>query len=282
MSGIYLQLALPNLNVELALPGRGIIAITGVSGSGKTTLLRAVAGLERSARGRVDINGAVWLDDSRAVNLPAHRRQVGFVFQEASLFAHLSVLQNIEFGLRRSVVSDRKIALDEAIDLLGIRSLLQRDPATLSGGESQRVAIARALATSPRLLLMDEPLAALDAQRKSELLPYLERLHRDFDIPVLYVSHALDEVARLADHVVTLEAGRLLASGSVFDVFGDPEPAMTMGDHALTLIEARVIAHDTHGQLTQVEFSGGTLWLDHCQADIGELLRLRIEARVVK
>lgn len=281
MSGIHLQLALPNLNVDLTLPGGGIIAVTGASGAGKTTLLRAVAGLETALRGRIDINGAVWQDDSAAVNLPAYRRAVGFVFQEPSLFAHLSVQKNIEFGMQRGSLLNRKISMTHAIDLLGIGALLQRNPSTLSGGESQRVAIARALVTSPLLLLMDEPLASLDWQKKAEVLPYLDRLHQEFDIPVLYVSHALDEVAHLADHVVMLEAGKELASGSVFDMISRTDLALCSGDHASSLILARVIARDAHYQLTQAEFSGGTLWLAHCQAEMGAMVRLRIEARDV-
>jgi molybdate transport system ATP-binding protein len=281
MSGLHLRVHLPNLQVDLTLPGRGITAVTGASGAGKTTLLRAVAGLETASRGRIDINGALWQDDSLAVHLPTHRRAVGYVFQEASLFAHLSVQQNIEFGLRRSTLPNRKIALNEAIELLGIGALLQRKPATLSGGESQRVAIARALVTSPALLLMDEPLASLDLQKKAEVLPYLDRVHQEFDLPVLYVSHALDEVAHLADHVVLLEAGKELASGSVFDMISRTDLALSAGDHASSLILARVIARDAHYQLTQAEFSGGALWLAHCQAQIGEMVRLRIEARDV-
>ena len=281
MSGIHLQLHLPNLNVDLRLPARGIIAVTGASGSGKTTLLRAVAGLEKGARGRIDINGAVWQDDRLALHVPAYRRGVGFVFQEPSLFAHLSVRQNIEFGMQRSNLPNRKIAMDGVIELLGIGALLQRNPSTLSGGESQRVAIARALVTSPLLLLMDEPLAALDLQKKAEVLPYLDRLHQEFDIPVLYVSHALDEVAHLADHVVMLEAGKELASGSVFDMVSRTDLALSCGDHASSLILARVIARDEHYQLTQTEFSGGNLWLAHCQAPMGQMVRLRIEARDV-
>ena len=192
------------LDVDLQLPGRGITALFGPSGCGKTTLLRAVAGLVRPAPGRVVVNGEVWQDDAASVWRPTHRRPLGVVFQEASLFDHLNVQRNLDFGRRRVPASERHVSLEQAIDLLGIAPLLQRNPASLSGGERQRVAIARALATSPRLLLMDEPLAALDAARKAELLPYFERLQRELDMPVLYVTHSLDEVARLASEVVLM------------------------------------------------------------------------------
>ena len=281
MNGVDLRLKLANLDVAVKLPGRGVSAIVGPSGAGKTTLLRAVAGLEKTALGRVEINGSVWHDHDLAIYLPAHQRAIGFVFQEASLFPHLSVQENVEFGLRRIAVDKRKIAMTQAIELLGIGALLQRSPSTLSGGESQRVAIARALATSPELLLMDEPLASLDEQRKSEILPYLDQLHHELEIPVLYVSHAIDEVARLADYVVMLEAGKVRASGTVFELISRSDSPLAHGDHACALINANVVAHDAHYQLTQVGFSGGTLWLTNTQENIGTAVRLRIQARDV-
>lgn len=200
------------LDVDLRLPERGFTALFGVSGCGKTTCLRAIAGLER-ARGRVEIGAQVWQDDARRIWLPTHRRELGYVFQEASLFPHLSARANIEFGLKRTPSARRRVQMDQAIELLGLEHLLDRSPHTLSGGEGQRVAIARALVTSPRLLLMDEPLSALDAPRRAEVLPYLERLQRELDIPILYVSHAREEVLQLAQEVVLLEAGRVLAQG---------------------------------------------------------------------
>jgi molybdate transport system ATP-binding protein len=188
------------LDVDLRLPGRGVTALFGPSGSGKTTLLRCVAGLEPAARGRLVVNGECWQDDARASG--AHPpRALGYVFQEASLFPHLSVRRNLEFGLRRIPPAERRCRWTTRWNCWA-SAPAERMPASLSGGERQRVAIARALLTSPRLLLMDEPLAALDAKRKQEILPYLERLHDELDIPVLYVSHSPDEVARLADHVV--------------------------------------------------------------------------------
>lgn len=281
MSGVQLQLALPHLNVTLDLPGQGICAITGASGAGKTTLLRAVAGLEPQLRGRVAINAMVWHDDQAGICVPVHRRAVGFVFQEPSLFAHLSVQKNIEFGLRRSTAPDGKMALERAITLLGIGALLQRMPALLSGGERQRVAIARALASSPAILLMDEPLAALDQQRKDEILPYLDELQRDRQLAVLYVSHATDEVARLADHVVVLENGRVRASGDVFEMINHAQDWSDSAEGGCSLIAAEVIAHDPVYQLTQVGFPGGTLWLGASGAALGTTLRLRVQARDV-
>lgn len=281
MSGLGLQLALPRLEVQLTLPGRGISAVVGESGAGKTTLLRAVAGLERDARGRVEMNGEIWQDDSAGIFLPTHQRRVGFVFQEPSLFPHLSVQKNIEYGLQRIAVIDRKIALAAVVELLGIGQLLQRAGSTLSGGEQQRVAIARALATSPSLLLMDEPLAALDEQRRAEILPYLEQLHAQLDIPILYVSHAMDEVARLADYVVVLESGKVRACGEVFDMINSVELPFGKGEHACTVVAATVLAYDSHYQLAEAQFSGGTLYLASNPVTAGSVLRLRILARDV-
>jgi molybdate transport system ATP-binding protein len=196
------------LKVDLQLPGRGVTALYGHSGSGKTTCLRCIAGLERAEDGFVQVNDEVWQDSRNGLFVPPHKRALGYVFQEASLFPHLSVRANLEFGLKRIPRAQRRVDMAQATELLGIGHLLERHPQHLSGGERQRIGIARALLTSPRLLLMDEPLAALDSQRKGEILPYLERLHDELDIPVLYVSHAQDEVARLADHIVLLRDGR--------------------------------------------------------------------------
>jgi len=212
---IDLRLARPafTLEVRQTLPAQGITAFFGPSGCGKTTLLRAIAGLER-AQGRVAMGDAAWQDDARGAFVPAHQRSLGYVIQEAALFPHLDVRRNLDYGLKRTRAEERRIPLDQVIELLGIGHLMQRRTTTLSGGERQRVAIARALATSPRLLLMDEPLAALDMQRKREVLPYLEGLQRELRLPILYVSHAIDEVSRLADHLLVMEEGRVRAAGS--------------------------------------------------------------------
>jgi len=278
---ITVALAFPDfsLDVELDLPGRGITALTGPSGCGKTTCLRVVAGLQRAASARIVVNGEVWQDGARF--LPTHRRPLGYVFQETRLFPHLDVRRNLEFGLRRVPPAQRRVPLDQAVELLGIGHLLARKPDTLSGGERQRVGIARALATSPRLLLMDEPLASLDLQRKREVLPYLERLHAELDIPVLYVSHAPDEVARLADHLVLLERGRVTASGATQALMTRLDLPMAQGDGAAALVEARVSGHDPRYALMQLDFSGGTLLLPHAGMPPGQAVRVRIQARDV-
>jgi len=267
------------LDVDLTLPGQGVTALFGHSGSGKTTCLRAMAGLERAPGGYLAVGGEVWQDDARGVFLPTHRRPLGYVFQEANLFAHLSVRANLAFGQKRS---PGKARLDEIAGLLGIDGLLDRQPDSLSGGERQRVAIARALATSPRLLLMDEPLAALDTQRKAEVLPYLERLHSALDIPVVYVSHALDEVARLAEHMVLLEAGRVRASGPTAELIARLDLPLAQGDAAATVVTGTVIEHAPQDHITCVAFAGGQLLLVSPQARAaGDTVKLRVQARDV-
>jgi molybdate transport system ATP-binding protein len=271
------------LDVALALPSRGVSALFGPSGCGKTTLLRALAGLER-ATGRVALDGAVWQDDAAAsvpVFVPTHQRPIGYVIQEAALFPHLDVRRNLDYGQRRIALAERRIALDQAVELLGIGALMDRRPATLSGGERQRVAIARALATSPQLLLMDEPLAALDAARKAEILPYLERLHRAMALPIVYVTHALDEVARLADHLVLLQAGRVLAEGGVADLFARTDLPLGRQDEAGVVLEARVAAHDLPYGLTRIAVPGGGLWLGAIEQPVGTPVRVRVLARDV-
>ncbi len=269
------------LDIDLDLPGRGITALFGASGSGKTTCLRVLAGLEPTTLGRVCLEGEVWQDSALGVFCPVHRRALGYVFQEASLFEHLRVEDNVKFGFRRTPAPQRQHSWDQALALLGIAHLLQRWPHELSGGERQRVAIARALATSPRILLMDEPLAALDARRKAEVLPYLEKLHSELDIPVLYVSHALDEVARLADHLVLLEAGRVTASGPASALLTRLDLPLAHGDSAGAVLTATVLSHDPDDHLTTARFCGGTLSVPMQTAGIGQLLRIRVQARDV-
>ncbi|MEQ7918315.1 molybdenum ABC transporter ATP-binding protein [Xanthomonas sp. WHRI 1810A] len=271
------------LDVDLALPGRGVSALFGHSGSGKTTCLRCIAGLEKAPEGLIRINGETWQDSANGVFLPPHKRAVGYVFQEASLFPHLSVKGNLEFGLRRIPTHQRRVQLDHASELLGIDHLLARDPATLSGGERQRVGIARALLTSPRLLLLDEPLAALDARRKSEILPYLERLHDELEIPMLYVSHSQDEVARLADHLVLLSDGKVLASGPIGETLARLDLPLAMGDDAGVVIEGIVSAYDADYQLLTVRLprSELTIRVAHSPLQPGKPLRLKVQARDV-
>ncbi|WP_314410160.1 molybdenum ABC transporter ATP-binding protein [Pseudomonas kuykendallii] len=269
------------LRVEARLPVSGVTAIFGHSGSGKTTLLRCIAGLERARGGRVTVAEECWQDDSRGLFVPPHKRALGYVFQEASLFPHLSVRRNLEYGQRRIAASERRISLDQAVELLGIGHLLERSPQRLSGGERQRVGIARALATSPRLLLLDEPLAALDQRRKQEVLPYLARLHAELGIPMLYVSHSLAEVTRLADHMLYLEAGEVRAVGPLNRVLTSAELPLAHLDEAETALEGRIEAHDQAFQLSYVRVPGGRLALPLTELPAGRAVRVGIQARDV-
>ena len=270
-----------SLDVSLAVPSRGVTAVFGPSGSGKTSLLRCIAGLERAGSGHLSVNGEVWQDDAAGVFVPVHKRPLGYVFQEASLFAHLDVAGNLDFGLRRVAPARRRVPLEQAIELLGLRTLMQRMPGTLSGGERQRVAIARALATSPRLLLMDEPLASLDIARKAEILPYLERLHDELDMPVLYVSHAPDEVARLADHLVLLDAGRVTASGPTRELMTRLDLPLAHGDAAAAVLDAVISAVEPDWHMSHAEFPGGRISLLNPSLQVGQRVRVRIQARDV-
>jgi molybdate transport system ATP-binding protein len=267
-----------SLDVDLNLPGRGVTALFGHSGSGKTTLLRCIAGLERASQGRLVVDGEVWQDARRWV--PTHKRPIGYVFQEASLFAHLTVMGNLRYGMKR-IGDAQRVSLDQAIELLGIGHLLDRKPDRLSGGERQRVGIARALAVSPGLLLMDEPLAALDLKRKQEILPYLERLHDELDIPVLYVSHSPDEVARLADYLVAMEAGRVLADGPLTNTLARLDLPFRLGEDAGAVLDATVGEVDKDWHLVRVDFAGGSLWARDQGLTVGRHVRVRVLARDV-
>jgi molybdate transport system ATP-binding protein len=267
------------LDVDLDLPGRGITAVFGHSGSGKTSLLRCIAGLERAAGGFLAVNGETWQDGAR--RLPVHRRPLGYVFQEARLFAHLNVADNLDFGYRRVPPGERRVALEQVVELLDVAALLDRQTDRLSGGERQRVAIARALASSPRLLLMDEPLAALDQARKQEILPYLERLHDELEIPVLYVSHSPDEVARLADQVVVLAGGRAVAQGPLSETLARLDLPLRLGEEVGVVFTGRVIERNAEWHLARIGFAGGEVWVRDGGAAIGRSVRLRILARDV-
>jgi molybdate transport system ATP-binding protein len=282
MAGIEARLRIDwpgfTLDLDLSLPGQGVTALFGHSGSGKTTLLRCIAGLERAPAGRVSVGGEPWQDGRHW--LPVHRRPIGYVFQEASLFAHLSVLGNLRFGLTRSRDA-QQARLDQAIELLGIGPLLERRPQRLSGGERQRVAIARALAVGPRLLLLDEPLAALDLPRKREILPYLERVRDELKIPMLYVSHAPDEVARLADHLVVLQAGRALTQGPIAETLTRLDLPIRLGEDAGAVLDACVGQLDPTWHLMRVDFAGGSLWVRDGAVQLGQRVRVRVLARDV-
>jgi molybdate transport system ATP-binding protein len=274
-----LQLGSFMLDAEFNAPAVGVTGLFGPSGCGKTTLLRCIAGLDR-AIGSLHVNGETWQDASTF--LKTHRRPLGYVFQEASLFPHLSVRANLEYGYLRINPAERKVKLEQVVEWLGLRHLLDRkDPAKLSGGERQRVAIGRALLTSPRIMLMDEPLSALDAASKQEILPYLELLHRELEIPVLYVSHALDEVARLADHLVLMDQGRVIASGVIREILARLDLPTAHFDDAGAVIQAAIAIHDEPYHLSRIDFSGGSLWVGKLNQKIGTQVRARVLARDV-
>lgn len=268
-----------SLDVDFSIPNRGVTALFGPSGSGKTTLLRAIAGLEPADKAYLKVGEVLWQDDRYV--LPPHQRPIGYVFQEPSLFAHLNVRQNLEYGRKRVAKAARHVAMEQAIALLGIEHLLERKPQQLSGGEQQRVAMARALAVSPAMLLLDEPLAALDAPRKQEIMPYLESMHRELDIPVLYVSHARDEVARLADVMLLLKDGRVQATGTVSDLFSRLDLALAHAPDAEVVIAGVVADHDRAYGLMDVDFCSGRFTVASKPLPLGQHVRLQIMARDV-
>jgi molybdate transport system ATP-binding protein len=263
-----------SLDVDLKIPMQGITGIFGESGSGKTTLLRCIAGLEQPVTGHLSINGDVV---SRAI----HERQIGYVFQEPRLFGHLTVRRNLEYGQRRRRESKDGVDFDEIVELLGLERLTDRTPDELSGGEAQRVAIARALLCTPRLVLMDEPLAGLDRARKDEILPFLDRLHTELSLPILYVSHNIDEVCRLCDHLVVMDRGRVLAAGEIQSVLVDLDLPLLGGDEAGSVISGTVESYDADYDLTRLTFSGGALLVPGRFGDVQSVLRLRIRANDV-
>ncbi|MBE0553750.1 MAG: molybdenum ABC transporter ATP-binding protein [Rhodobacteraceae bacterium] len=268
------------LDVEFAAP-EGVTVLFGHSGSGKTTVANAVAGLLRPDRGRIVLGGDVLLDTEQGTDLPVHRRRIGYVFQDARLFPHLTVRQNLTYGRWFAPSGAPGAEMGRITDLLGIGPLLTRRPAGLSGGERQRVALGRAILSNPRLLLMDEPLAALDDARKAEILPYLERLRDEVRLPILYVSHSMAEVARLATTVVLMEAGRVTATGPAAEILADPAMAPALGlREAGAIVTATVAAHEEDG-LTRLESAAGTLFLPRVAAPPGTALRLRILAQDV-
>jgi len=265
---------------EARLPARGITALFGASGAGKSSCLRVIAGLDRDAQGTLRFGTEVWQDSPHGVFVPTHRRRVGLVQQEPALFDHLSVLGNLDYGFRRA---GRPVHLqrEALIDAFGLGGLLQRRPATLSGGERQRVAIVRALLSDPALLLFDEPLSALDDRARSELLGVLERWHATLELPAIWVSHAIDEVARLADRVILLDAGKIIAQGSLQDTLTRLDLPPALQEAAGAVIEGVVASIDAQAHLAELHCDGGTLWLPNDGARIGARLRTRIAARDV-
>jgi molybdate transport system ATP-binding protein len=268
---------------EAVLPATGVLALFGRSGAGKTTLVNMLAGLLRPDAGRIAIAGRALFDSAAGIDLPPQRRRIGYVFQEGRIFPHLSVRTNLLYGHRRIPAQERAIKLPEIVELLGIGHLLARRPANLSGGEKQRVAIGRALLSNPRLLLLDEPLAALDAARKAEILPFIERLRDEIGLPIVYVSHDPMEVLRLADSILLLDQGRVAAQGPVGEVFSRPELQKLVGaEEAGAVLSATVAGHDAAYGLSRLAFGeGGSLIVPQLGVAIGTSIRLRIRARDV-
>lgn len=264
------------LDIDLQLPGRGLTALFGHSGSGKTTVLRCIAGLHQ-AEGTIRFGTQIWQDTTCFV--PVHQRPLAYVFQEASLFSHMTVQQNIEYGYRRIPAADRKIEIEQAVSWLGIRDILSRTAEKLSGGQRQRVAIARALLTSPRILLMDEPLSALDHNSKREIMPYLEKLHNTLEIPVLYVTHSPDEVAHLADHMVLLENGHVLASGPLTETMTRLDLPIKTEEDAGVVLDSTIAERLEAWHLVRCEFAGSSMLVRDPGLPVGHRIRLRILAR---
>lgn len=265
------------LHVELDVPAAGILALFGPSGSGKTTLVRCLAGLERAPNGFLLLGDEFWQDESRGIYVPISRRPIGYVFQDARLFPHLSVRSNLTYGFNRTPVHQRRVSVEQVIDILGIEFLLDRRPHKLSGGEQQRVAIGRALLASPRLLLLDEPLSSLDGERKREILPFIQRLYKELQIPIVYVSHSINEILQLAHVVAFLEAGKIVALGPLSEVFSRLDLHRQLGPHPVgAVIDATVAAHEPDFGLTRLSFNGQSLYIPFQPFDIGEPLRVHI------
>ncbi len=270
------------LTVNIAVPAKGIIAVFGPSGCGKTTLLRCLAGLEHASSGTMTLGDDTWQDESRNIFVPLPQRSLGYVFQESRLFPHLNVRANLHYGWKRIAEASRRITFEQVVHVLGLEPLLERRPASLSGGEQQRVAIGRALLTSPKLLLMDEPLSSLDAQRKREILPFIQRLETEFHIPIVYVSHDLGEIVELAKTVVFLKEGKVEEIGPIGDVFSQLNLRHLVQEHHLgAIVDTTIAAQDQEFGLTKLAFAGGHLHVPRQQGEIGKPLRVQILAKDV-
>jgi molybdate transport system ATP-binding protein len=268
------------LVVDITLPLRGVTGVFGASGAGKTSLLRCIAGLERPSTGKLVVAGDVWQDDASRQWRAVHERAVGYVFQEPRLFAHLDVRGNIEYGLRRRAHGGAPDT-DHVIGLLGLERLLNRRTDELSGGEAQRVAIARALLCAPRFVLMDEPLASLDQARKDEILPFLDRLHAESEVPIIYVSHNIEEICRLCDHLVVIDNGRVVADGEIQSVLVRMDLPILSGEEAGSVIQGTAVAYDENDDLTRLHCAGNDLWVPGRAIVDGSIVRLRIRANDV-
>jgi len=266
------------LDANFSIPDRGITVVFGPSGSGKTTLLRAIAGLEKSDKGFLKIGDSVWQEGENF--LATHKRQIGYVFQDASLFDHLDVKGNLNFVIKRAV-GLKEDFIESIHNLLEIKSLLNRTTTQLSGGERQRVAIARALLTNPKILLLDEPLSALDMKRKNEILPYLDSIHNDLEIPILYVTHSQSEMSRLADHLLLIEDGHIIGSGPVNDMLTRFDMPLSHGAEAVSIIEAKVVGCEAKFNLMHLEFLGGQFVVPDNGFPVQTRVRIRVVARDV-
>jgi molybdate transport system ATP-binding protein len=271
-----------SLDVAFTGPESGVTALFGASGAGKTMAVNAIAGIVAVDAGHVRLGPLSFFDTDRGIDLPIRRRRISTVFQDARLFPHMSVENNLLYGWRRIETGERRIDVDHVIDMLGIRALLHRRPHKLSGGEKQRVGLGRALLAHPRLLLMDEPLASLDNARKAEILPYIERLRDEAEMPIIYVSHSIEEVIRLAGTLVVLERGRVIAAGDVFEVMGRLGLLPPGGPYeAGAVVPCHIARHDDANALTHVAFEGGGLVLPRLDLSVGVSIRVRILARDV-
>lgn len=270
-----------NLNVTCTVPAVGVTGVFGPSGAGKSTLLRCLAGLEAACEGELRLGTTCWQDSARGVLVPAHLRGVGVVFQDSRLFSHLDVRGNLEYGYRRAAASERRIGFDEVVHWLDLAPLLTRAAATLSGGERQRVALGRSLLAQPRLLLLDEPLAALDQRRKQEMLPYLIRLRALLALPIFYVSHDLDELVECADHLLLLEDGKVGAAGPLAAVLARADLRLAQDDDAGAVIATVLAEHDDAYHLSHLGLGAQHISVARQSASIGTQIRLRIRARDV-
>lgn len=266
-----------HLLVDLDLPASDITAVFGQSGSGKTTLLRCLAGLERSPTGFMQVGDDLWQDETRGCYESIVRRRIGYVFQEPRLFPHLSVRSNLTYGFNRTPIQERRLSVDQVIEVLGIAHLLDRRPHKLSGGEQQRVAIGRALLTSPKLLLLDEPLSSLDSQRKLEIMPFIQRLYKELKIPIVYVTHSLHEILQLARIVVLLRDGKVVATGPLTEVFSRLDLHRHLGPHLIgAVIDTAVAEHEQQFGLTRLAFNGQSLYVPFQSLAVGQPLRVHI------
>ena len=275
---LNIQLEGFKLDAKFTIPDKGITVVFGPSGSGKTTLLRAIAGLEKSDTGFLKVGDSIWQSDHNFV--PTHKRKIGYVFQNAALFDHLNVEGNLNYVIKRKTRLTKDF-IDSIYTLLDITPLINRSTVQLSGGEKQRVAIARALLTNPKILLLDEPLSALDLKRKNEILPYLDSLHSQLEIPILYVTHSQDETSRLADHLMLIEDGKIIGNGPINEMLTRFDLPLSHSGDAISIFDARVMSRDTDFNLMHLEFKGGQFIVPDNKLPIESLVRIRVAARDV-